>query len=158
MESYNNLTDLRRAEQSTEAEEQFQSMSRGNINPATHHLDDHGNIILPNQIGGSSLHEPRIMRSSSPASRSSESKKNNSNFGGEADDKDHDDNDDDDNDDNDDDGDNDDDDDDDNDDDDDDDDKANNDSYRSKNQDEQGETYLTGDTSNEKGLISRFSF
>lgn len=134
MESYNNLTELRQAEQSTEAEEQYQSMSRGNIHPATHHPYGNGNIILPNPIGGSSGHGPPIMRSPSHASRVSESENEDFNSGGEADDDDDDDNND------------------------NDEDETNNDNRKFKDQNDQDGTKFTGDTATEEGLVSKLSF
>ena len=139
MESYNNLTELSRAEKSTEAEEHYRSTSRGNTNTATHHSSDDGYLLLPDPKGGSSLHEPRIMRSPSPTSKDSESEKEDSNLGSETDDG-KDDNDID------------------EDDDDDDEDKLNNDSHKSKIQNEEDFTKITGDGSNEEGLVSKFSF
>lgn len=136
MENHNNLTELRRAEQSTEAEEQYRSMSGEDIHPARDHPFGNGNIILHNQIGGSNLHEPRMTRSSPPVSTAAKDGSEDSNSGGESDnDKDEHDNDDD-----------------------DDDEKSVNDSHKFKNQHDQDDANLAGDTSNTKGSVSKFSF
>ena len=133
MESYNNLTELRRAEQSTEAEARYQSMSGDNIHPTTDHSYANGNTILPNSNGGSWVPVHRIPRPLSPASRASKSENEDLNSGGETDDGD---------------------DDYDKDDDDDDDD----DSPKSEYENDQDGTKFAGDTSNEGGLVSKSSF
>lgn len=139
MESYNNLTNLSRAEQLTEAEEQYRSTSRRNTNTATHHPSDDGCLLLQDPKGGSSLHEPRIMRSPASASKDSKFEKEDSNLGSETDDgKDNHDIDEDHRD--------------------EDEDKANNDSHISKNQNDRDGAKAAGDSSNEEELVSNFSF
>lgn len=144
MENYNNLVELRRAEQLMEAEKQYQSMSGDDIHPPTHDPYGNGNIIMPNQRGRSSLHESRIVRSSSTASRTSKSENEGSNSDDEAND-DEDNSDDDENDSGDDDN-------------DDEDDKATDGSHEFKIQNDRHGTKSMANASNEDGLVPKFSF
>ena len=73
MESYNNLTELRHAEQSTEAEARYQPMSGGSSYPEAHHPYGDCSTFPPNPIGGSNAYEPPITRSPSPTSSASKS-------------------------------------------------------------------------------------
>lgn len=139
MESYNNLAELKRAEQSTEAEEQYQSTSRGNTNLATHHLYDDPHLRFSDPIDGSSLHEPEIRRSPSPASRASDSENEYSKLGSESDDSEDNNDCDDDIDDDADDG------------------RANNDTHKSKNQNDQDRSRTTCNRFSEEGSVSKAS-
>lgn len=88
MESYNNLTELRRAEQSAEAESRFDSESRGPSHPvAPHPYGDGGNaIVIP--VDGPNAYEPRITRSPSlrPSASNSDSENSGSDDGADDDD------------------------------------------------------------------------
>ena len=137
MESYNNLGELKRAEQSTEAEEQYQSTSRRISYPATQHIDDDPYLPFADPAGESNLHEPRIRRSPSPASRASDSENEGSNLGSETDDSENnDDHDDDANDDN-------------------SHGRADNDIQKSRNQKDQDRSKIAGDRFSEDGWVSK---
>jgi hypothetical protein len=73
MESYNNLTELRRAEQSTEAESRFDSISRSASHPgARHPYMESGNASsIP--VGAPNAYEPPTTRSPSPRPSASNS-------------------------------------------------------------------------------------
>ncbi|KAL8702077.1 MAG: hypothetical protein Q9201_004579 [Fulgogasparrea decipioides] len=71
MESYNNLTELRRAEQSTEAEAHFQPISGGAIHPRVNHLFEDGITFPSDPLDGSSSYDPPIRPSPSSTSRPS---------------------------------------------------------------------------------------
>ena len=86
MESYNNLTELRRSEQSTEVEARYQPMSGGSNHPGVRHPYGDGSTFPPNPIGGSNAYEPPITRSPSPTSRASKSEDEDSNYDDMADD------------------------------------------------------------------------
>ena len=86
MESYNNLIELRRAEQSTEAEAQYQPMFGGSNHPGVHHPYGDGSTFPPNPTGGSNAYESPITRSPSPTSNASKSENEDSNSDDEADD------------------------------------------------------------------------
>jgi len=66
MESYNNLTELRRAEQSTDAESRFDSMSRGTSHPGAPHPYGDSGIASSIPVGGPNAYEPPTTRSPSP--------------------------------------------------------------------------------------------
>lgn len=138
MESYNSLGELKRAEQSTDAEEQYQSTSRGNTYPATHHLRDASSVLYPDPVDGSNRHEPRIGRSSSPASRASDSENEDINLGSETDDSEDNDDDADDADDN-------------------SYSRANNDSHKSKNQNDHDHSNIMSNRFSEEELVSKVS-
>ncbi len=88
MESYNNLTELRRAEQSMEAEARYQPVSGGSNQPGTRHPSGDGSTFPPDTTGGSNAHEPPT-RSPSPTSRASKLENEDSNSDDGADDDDH---------------------------------------------------------------------
>jgi hypothetical protein len=66
MESYNNLTELRRAEQSTDAESRFDSMSRGPSHPGARHPYGDSGKASSIPVVGPDAYEPPTTRSPSP--------------------------------------------------------------------------------------------
>jgi len=75
MESYNNLMELRRAEQSIEIERPFQPMSGGNAHLGVQNPYRDDSTLPQNPMGGLEAYEPPIPRSPTPTSsaRGSES-------------------------------------------------------------------------------------
>lgn len=67
MENNNNLRELRRAEQSTEAEARYQPVSGGGSHPG-HNPYGHDSTFPSNPVGGSNAYELPIMLSPSPTS------------------------------------------------------------------------------------------
>ncbi|KAL8706837.1 MAG: hypothetical protein Q9225_007904, partial [Loekoesia sp. 1 TL-2023] len=73
MESYNNLTELRHAEQIREAEARYEPTSRGGSHPAVYNPYGDSSNILSNPVGGYNSYEPPMTRSPSTTSRASSS-------------------------------------------------------------------------------------
>jgi hypothetical protein len=86
MENYNNLTELRRAKQSTEVEALYQPMCGSSSHPGVHPPYGDSSNFPSNPIGGSNAYEPPITRSPSPTSSASKSENEDSNSDDGADD------------------------------------------------------------------------
>ena len=75
METINNLTELRRAERSTEAEARYDSMFRGSSHAGVRRPYGDGSTFPSDPVGGCNTYEPPITWSPLPISSASKSEK-----------------------------------------------------------------------------------